>query len=380
MTSSKLKFGGLSFQIRQHLRKPFTLAFIVSIVLLLSLFSVIYNHSINVSMTPLASPPIGLSKSHVMLLSYGRSGSSFTAALIAHHKDVFYTFEPLFVLARWPNNSVNERFYNTQEVRSREIIHSFLTCDFPFDTFSKLDNSFHRTVDSSRTLYDCLYSQKSGFDHFSCYKDYIDLCKSHKVTLVKTIRYRVQWAEWFMKKYPNFKLIILVRDPRATLFSQASVFRKFDWPNQVANFSRQHCGLVAEDIAAGELLLKRYPGRVLGIRYEDGALEPYKYAQKIYRFLGIDYDASVEDFIQNLLRDEEDKRLDAYSIRRKNFTRAMSRWRYQAGFNSVNKTGQICGHLFQKLGYKFVYSQKDLESDRLLVDTRSPGGIFYNID
>ncbi|KAH9507436.1 hypothetical protein Btru_058074 [Bulinus truncatus] len=50
--------------------------------------------------------PVPTGKNEVLLLSYGRSGSSFTSGLISYHPDVFFVFEPLHAL---------EEFYGSEK-------------------------------------------------------------------------------------------------------------------------------------------------------------------------------------------------------------------------------------------------------------------------
>ncbi|GFS10050.1 hypothetical protein ElyMa_003052200 [Elysia marginata] len=47
-------------------------------------------------------PTVGPSSDKVqtLLVTFGRSGSSFTSDIIAHNKEVFYTFEPLSFMSR----------------------------------------------------------------------------------------------------------------------------------------------------------------------------------------------------------------------------------------------------------------------------------------
>ena len=48
-------------------------------------------------------------------------------------------------------------------------------------------------------------------NHLDCYFRFLQECKNHGMTFVKTIRFPVRWAEDLMVRYPNLKLIYLVR-------------------------------------------------------------------------------------------------------------------------------------------------------------------------
>ncbi|XP_059149649.1 carbohydrate sulfotransferase 1-like [Physella acuta] len=323
--------------------------------------------------TAMENPP----QHQVLLMTYGRSGSSFTSALISHHPDVFFTFEPLFEFVRQFKGQ-DKYFINDRELESRAIINAFLNCKFQLEDISAFNNILHQNTGAIKELFLCLRDQKDGALHLACFLNFLKSCQNHKTTFVKTIRFRAKWAEWFLENSPNFKLLFLVRDPRATLYSQSQVFRDFDWKTEVHNVSTGHCKVLEEDLSQAERLSALYPGRVKAIRYEEGAMDPYNYTRRIYDFLGLDLNEAVLDYIRNITNSTADVKQTqkAYSIVKNNSTLAMNRWRYGAGFASVNVTDRNCGHLYSKLGYKFVRSQRDLESDRSLVDRPEPGGLF----
>ncbi|XP_059158396.1 carbohydrate sulfotransferase 1-like isoform X2 [Physella acuta] len=336
-------------------------------------------HPMTSSPTPSGSTvSVGPPKLQVLLMTYGRSGSSFTSALISHHPDVFFTFEPLYVVMRQIEAEQRKPFVNDKELESRAIINAFLNCKFQLEDIYALDNAQHKNSDATKDFYVCLRAKKDGVLHLACFLHFLKTCQNHKTTFVKTIRFRAKWAEWFLENSPNFKLLFLVRDPRATLYSQSQVFRDFDWKTEVHNVSTGHCKVLEEDLSQAERLSALYPGRVKAIRYEEGAMDPYNYTRRIYEFLGLDLNEAVLDYIRNITNSTADVKQTqkAYSIVKNNSTLAMNRWRYGAGFASVKVTDRNCGHLYSKLGYKFVRSQRDLESDRSLVDRPEPGGLF----
>ncbi|CAG5122404.1 unnamed protein product, partial [Candidula unifasciata] len=307
----------------------------------------------------LASNVQRATKHPVLLVTYGRSGSTFTSALINHHKDVFFIFEPLV-----PLNLTSTNYQKQNE--STAIIRAFIECDFSLELSIFLDNfQFHYLQDTSE-FYDCLLSKRSGIQHVSCYIKFLKDCQSHNTILVKTIRFRVSWAETFLKENPQFKLLYLIRDPRATLFSQAQLFNEFLWPSGIINASKTYCAILDDDLKEIVRLANLYPGRVKGIRYENGATDPFTYTKDIYKFLGLGYDDQVASFIENITTASADAPdvEGAYSVIRQNSTQAMNKWRNKSDFESIRIIDSICGFMYSKLGYKFVESHSDLRSSR----------------
>ncbi|GFR64848.1 carbohydrate sulfotransferase 3-like [Elysia marginata] len=90
-----------------------------------------------------------------------------------------------------------------------------------------------------------------------------------------------------MVRLPNLKLIYLIRDPRATLLSQAKVFRRFKLPRDIDKVSSLHCKWLSEDLVHLRQLRDMYPDRIKVVRYEHGVLDPQDFATEIYKFLGL---------------------------------------------------------------------------------------------
>lgn len=162
------------------------------------------------------------------------------------------------------------------------------------------------------------------------------------------------------------------------MFSQARVFHNFNWRTQFYNMSQKHCSNLAVDLQDAERLHKLYPGQVKGIRYEHGAMDPLSYTQDIYNFLDLPVDGGLVDYITNIT--SAPKGLPnvnvPYSVLRHNSTQTMNRWRFSVGFNSVREIDKVCGHLYSKLGYRPVLSQKHLESESSLFLSPEQDGIF----
>ncbi|RUS84885.1 hypothetical protein EGW08_007354, partial [Elysia chlorotica] len=145
-----------------------------------------------------------------MLVSFGRSGSSFTSDIIAHHPDVFYTFEPLSFMPEW--RLIEEKFgpnhLNMSYLGnfSKRVIGSYLSCSFDQDTLVALTNHHNRMTNSTKKLAECLSTQRSSIVYIKCYLQFIEKCQSHRMTFVKTIRFHVKSAHDLMVRFPKLKL------------------------------------------------------------------------------------------------------------------------------------------------------------------------------
>ncbi|BFZ05997.1 hypothetical protein BsWGS_09037 [Bradybaena similaris] len=309
-------------------------------------------------------------KKQILLVTYGRSGSTFTSALIKQQEGVFFVYEPLYAL----NTSVSRP---NNEKGSMAIVKAFLNCDFTAQYAFVLLNRNHINNSTASKWFRCMQSSVNDTAMF-CFLKMQAECRSKQVTLIKTIRFQVKWAESLLAGNPHFKLLFLVRDPRPTLFSQARVFGNFNKNTQMYTTAQQHCSRLALDLQDAERLHKLYPGQVKGIRYEHGATDTLSYAKDIYNFLGLSFDNALVSYIKNITAAHLDnpKVNRTYGVFRHNSTQTMNNWRFKASFNSVQEVDKACAHLYSKLGYQTVLSQTQLQSQKSLVLLPDPGGIF----
>ncbi|KAK3750505.1 hypothetical protein RRG08_053875 [Elysia crispata] len=251
-----------------------------------------------------------------LMVTFARSGSSFTSDIIANNEEVFFTYEPLSFLSR-ANEAFNVpmHFQTTHlEYFSRRVLESYLTCSFDFDTYKAMINKHLHETSSTRDFFWCFKTSKIGIDHLNCYFKLLRKCRNHRMTFLKTIRFPVKWAQDLMARYPKLKLLYLVRDPRASLNSQAGVFKRFMLPRDVTNVSSLHCHWLGQDLVHLGQLRDMFPDRVKVVRYEHGATDPYGYAVEIYDFLGLAVNKNLTNYVRNLTSPKErhgkDKRLD----------------------------------------------------------------------
>ncbi|RUS84888.1 hypothetical protein EGW08_007357 [Elysia chlorotica] len=332
----------------------------------------------------------GNNKSHVMLLTMGRSGSSFTAELIAHNEHVFYTYEPLSFLSRDEEKALVPQQFQTTHIDdfSKRIITSFFTCSFDSETYKSLINFHLRQSRSTEELYRCFQSPNTGIEHLKCYFKFLEECRNHELTLVKTIRFPVKWAEDLMVRFPNLKIIYLVRDPRAVLNSQSKVFTHLDLIGNTDNVADYHCRSLEQDMKFLQYLMEDFPSRVKAVRYEHGATSPADYAEELYDFLDLPVTEELMNFVKtltsneskdaakreqtvhkiltrskgNVKRGKRKEKIDPYSIHRDDPRYAMNHWRYEIGIDRAKIIDNHCGHLYQQLGYRRVTTQRDLEN------------------
>ncbi|BFZ25990.1 hypothetical protein BsWGS_29029 [Bradybaena similaris] len=301
-----------------------------------------------------------------MLVAYGRTGSTFTSSIISHDPGVFYISEPLH-LVKLDMFDANV----TEQIKQKafRIMDAFLQCDIrglqpdffghPMSTFSN----------STKSLYRCLQNKAlDGTAHVACYLSTWDACRSHNLTLIKTIRFRPEWAEYFLTRYPNLKILYLVRDFRAVVYSHSQHFTKLPRVRHMTENANIICQQAREHFQIFYQLNAKFPGRVKGIRYEHGCLDPVDYASTIYKFAGLNFNNATKQYLQQITKSNTTGgRVNAFGVERQDSVQAMNNWRNSAKFETVKRIDKLCEDAYSLFGYRAVSTEEDLFSQQLLV-------------
>ena len=316
----------------------------------------------------------------ILLVTSGRSGSSFISALIQGHQDVFYFYEPLAGLGKLyqsiEKERREERGFRWGEDRRNEslsIMESFITNCGP-NNGSLLNSILDIKSNDTRDMCLCLHKTQSGADHLNCYFKMLKSCLSKPVTFAKSIRFRLAWAEDLLARYPELKVLYLVRDPRAVLPSMAKNFQNFisEGGPTVEMRAKRHCAGLETDIGAFKRLSKRFPSKLKAMRYEDVVIKPHQYAKDIYSFLGLEFTEEVQQLVTSLVTSDLPRGHPEWFIHRSNSASVVDKWRRLVDYQTVSGIDRVCSRLYPTLGY-ILLNQKDLMFDKLSLTHPEPG-------
>ncbi|KAG7521746.1 carbohydrate sulfotransferase 1-like [Solea senegalensis] len=357
------------------------------------------------SSAPAFSPPTNDSnvRTHILILATTRCGSSFIGQLLNQHPEVFYLFEPLFhvhsMLRPHLEQSRDLDWRKTLMGAARDLLRSLYHCHLsslenyiqPYPTNHSTDHLFRRGASQSLCSPPvCKVPQGPHEqslvlnDERECKKRCgplsmplaSDACRAKRHTAIKTVRIPQISDLRTLIEDPtlNLKVIQLVRDPRGILASRIEAFRDSYrmwrlWRatgRRPANLDlgqiRTLCEDVLKSVSIGLARPDWLKGRYMLLRYEDMARFPLKKTKELYRFLGLDLDQSVKDWINNNTHDSS-----GVSSRRKFTTIRDSaanaeNWKTKLSFDMVVYIQSACKPLLQRLGYKAVFHSRELKN------------------
>ncbi|KAK6182166.1 hypothetical protein SNE40_009908 [Patella caerulea] len=264
--------------------------------------------------------------------------------LIQHHPDVFYRFEPLYNLKRRytkAKNISNDMIINDEEYTQRqvEVLKKWFTCNL---------TSYNAEVFMERGLKTRQYTlcvrskKKTKIQRAKCLQQLIQACQQSKLRVIKTIRVSINSISEYFIETPNFKIIHLIRDPRAIGFSRRKL---------VLNSKRHYdrlCPLMTDDLKAGSKLRPQSRYRIL--RYETVAENPFTSMQDIYKFIGIK--PTFESIGHLYLDTHSDTSVEkAFGTTRQNSTQTANQWRLGVTKDYVQEMNDNCADFYLLTDY-----------------------------
>ena len=189
------------------------------------------------------------------------------------------------------------------------------------------------------------------------------VCYSYKHTVIKILNHRLpdgtiqSFQELFQQNGYDVKVIQLVRDPRAVVYSRVYSAKWIKGNNRDPNFRlyvQNICDRLKKNIRIG--LLNPLPwlkDRFKLIRYEDLVVNTANISRELYRFAGFDWSVSVNKFISapsSRSPDNPKERASAYSLYR-NASDVIDKWK-NAPKDLIRIVEDICGDLMDILGYE----------------------------
>ena len=172
----------------------------------------------------------------------------------------------------------------------------------------------------------------------------------------------MQEMHFLLHSDPNVKVIHLMRDPRAALRSRNSV-GEFRW-NDIKAAANKMCSRVWDDLQMSSVLRRRFPGRLLTVRYEDIVRSPLEAAQQMYDYLGLKFTPDVESFVWNSTYGGLPDDCNICTTR-SNATATANRWRTEVGrFPQILLAQAECASVMEALGYKVLATPEEISDQR----------------
>ncbi|XP_047209000.1 carbohydrate sulfotransferase 6-like [Girardinichthys multiradiatus] len=369
----------------------FNLKTVISLVILHGVVVVLFC-SWYVQIRPCNVSPLG-TKTHILLLSSWRSGSSFLGQILSQHPSVFYLSEPAWHV--WTKGWKSGK--QAHRIAVRDLLRDIYKCDF-----SVLGSYFSEkpTVSSlfmwthSRALCSPPACPLTATNDTQCrqacgvqgLKQMEETCRAYSHLAIKEVRFFELESLYPLLQDPDLdlRIIHLVRDPRAVMKSREKSPRALQRDNAIVLEHRNMASIEMQNdimqkicqshVRINERAILDPPvfleGRYKMIRYEDVAHNPLKEMNNIYKFVGLKTSKKLEEWIYRLTHGNGKGTFkEAFQITSRNATEVSQAWRTVLPYSKVRRIQEVCKEAKSLLGYRTVYSeeeQKRLETDLVM--------------
>ncbi|XP_072256503.1 carbohydrate sulfotransferase 1-like [Pyxicephalus adspersus] len=339
------------------------------------------------------------SRKHILIFATARSGSSFLGQLFNQNPDVFYLFEPLYLVQYTLANKQPAIDRLSLLGAYRDLLQNLYDCDFyHLENYIKpppkdhVALSFFRHAASKALCAPPVCKQEERLEENKCakrcYKINMTLastaCRSYKYMAIKIIRIpEIDHLKTLVEDPRlNLKIIQLVRDPRAVLASRISTFgdqyRLYQiWNssgkmphNLDLNLIKNLCIDYSRSVETAFSRPSWLKGRYMLVRYEDLARDPIKKANEMYNFVGLEWKDNLTAWIEENTNASVPYNVNKYTTNR-NSSETPENWRLRLHFNIVQAVQDICKKTLSQFGYQSVDSIHQLKNlSQTLIEPR----------
>lgn len=310
-------------------------------------------------------------ESDIMIVGYIRGGSTFLGELMGVREGSFYLYEPLYGLSKLgyfkPGYHCNTMDTYCSEAVNMDMhalgfLKSIYSCDFRLMdgkislwSFAKGRGDFNWT----KSLTDCDGQLKN------CFNKQILRCNNATSIVTKVVRVTVGLVGRMLSKFPNLKIIHLMRDPRAIINSRMEI-----WPSNTKNTletARSICRKMKEDLMESKRLEAQNPNRVRTVFYEDLAMDPINVTKDLYKFANYEFSSGDEIRIRNMTGSNLiiEKAKQKWSLFKQSSADTASKWRQTIPPSVSFLTSMGCSVVYDIAQYPELKTKKDLRNSSI---------------
>lgn len=310
------------------------------------------------------------SKRHqnVMITSVPNSGEVLLGELFNQHRDVFYLFEPFHSLKYYREN----RPPTVYTSMLRDFLQGISSCDFSHSNFYTDFLSRHyralvhrlasRTLSSPPLCPEFVYGRSYNIRYCTYLRPptLTAICKLHDYTVVKTTQ--LVDLERLTKHDDGarnpFRVVELVRDPRAVLHTQLNESRNVS-ESLVISEARKICRQQLRNRRYLEKSETKQTERYIMVKYEDLISAPSDVFENLCTFLGLSHSKHASSWLNGALKNGfvwpvsiKDEVTSDSGRKKLNLTRSISEWKHDLKSWQIRLIEQECHTVMKKLGYK----------------------------
>lgn len=185
-------------------------------------------------------------------------------------------------------------------------------------------------------------------------------CLTSKHIIIKTIRIPLTTLVPLAELFPKLRIVHLLRDPRATLYSQSF----FGMVNKDTSqeYATMFCRRVYDDLTTAKHTSSLQSSRYFSISYEHLAKYSLESTKNLYNFLEIDFNASVVSRLENLTKAEKTCDESVLCTKSFNSSAEADKWRLSIPYSFVHTVDSVCHMLYSIVGLQSIPDEYHLRN------------------
>lgn len=187
----------------------------------------------------------------------------------------------------------------------------------------------------------CVYDMRRKLS--ACMPLLKEVCEESRVRTTKTVRVNMATAEYMFKHFTNFRVIHLIRDPRAVALSRFG-HKSFRGKNSktIPHEAGLYCNEVLRDIQIRNRIEEKFPGSVMQVIYEHIVTNPMEQIRGIYSFLNETMPGKVEKWLE--------ANTDGAM---RNSTAIAEKWQSKLTYKMAQQVSEACAELYKGVNYRW---------------------------
>ncbi|XP_046577056.1 uncharacterized protein LOC124284972 [Haliotis rubra] len=234
-------------------------------------------------------------------------------------------------------------------------------CSFENVDLDTLTQFHMQESNTTKEHHKCIKKNPGVNGIVTCLPHLKELCQSKRINSQKVVRLPLRLVSPLMKKYPDLKILHLVRDPRASIISQYVKLKYFPW-NQLQKYTETFCARVHEDLQTTAKIARDYPGRIKLVRYETMAEHPLEITDELYQFVDAKITKELHKYVYDRTLSGKKDTNCVTCLVKSNASVAANKWRTSIGLRAAQAIDAKCGKVYTLLGYKPVKTVLDLKN------------------
>ena len=307
----------------------------------------------SISTPPPWAPPLTERPDMVIILTEGRSGSTWLMETLDLPNNSMSFFEPL-------NNEMSHRYRATKgkDETEEELAHRWRMRIFTGICHCQLSSYEVGSI----TGWQKNYSPEilSNYKLRQVEKD----CLNTDIRIAKPIRlYNATELKDLQQNCPKFKVVHLVRDPRAVIFSRMITFKELYDGNRILGpfikggldaFSNDYVAEAAKTLCENNIRSIKegdsdwLTDRYVRVRYEDFAVDSVKVAQDLYHFLGQPFTKTIKNLVYK--SSHQHAGFGGYATQ-KNSSLVLGYWKVRLLDRHLEVIDKVCKEYMNLVGY-----------------------------